>query len=257
MAQNARERTVSQLKSNRIDILVATDVAARGLDVERVSHVINYDMPPKADPYIHRIGRTGRAGRSGEAILFVSRNERWMIKVLEKATRQPIKKICLPSNKAINNRRVASFHQAMSQACGAESQNLDMFEKMILQHADKENLAVSKVAAALACIVHGNTPFLLPDDVPLKAKAKKNLLPPEKGMERYRIEVGRSHGVRARDIVGAISSEAGLKGTYIKGITIHTEFTLVDLPAGMPAEIFQLLKKTWVRSRPMAISRYT
>ncbi|MCK5837566.1 MAG: ATP-dependent helicase, partial [Desulfobacula sp.] len=248
LAQNARERTVNRLKNSHIDILVATDVAARGLDVDRISHVINYDMPPKVDPYVHRIGRTGRAGRTGEAILFVARNERWMLRVIEKATKQKIGEIFLPSNTAINKKRMADFKQAITQTLASEDVNA--FQELIEGYAQEQDVPVIQVAAALAKLSHGNTPFLLPADnhkktvktKPLREKqlqkkpisdpkhlsekmnkitttAKKHpskpienptspkavsAHPPETGMERYRIEVGRHHGVQAGNIVGAI-----------------------------------------------------
>ncbi|MCK5695212.1 MAG: DEAD/DEAH box helicase [Desulfobacula sp.] len=290
IAQNARERTIRRLKNGYIDILVATDVAARGLDVDRISHVINYDMPPKVEPYIHRIGRTGRAGRTGEAILFVNRNERWMLRVIEKTTKQKIREITLPSNKAINKKRVANFKHSITKALASE--DLSVFTKLIEGYALEQDIPVTQVAAALAKLAHGDTPFLLPahkekkeakaktirkdrpvrenfsDKKQLSAKKQKskhmertffpketNVIPIEKGMERYRIEVGRCHGVQAGNIVGAIANEAGLESKYIGNININHEFSLVDLPFGMPKETFRLLEKTWVRSRQMAISK--
>ena len=266
IAQNARERTINRLKKGHIDILVATDVAARGLDVDRISHVINYDMPSKVEPYVHRIGRTGRAGRTGEAILFVNRNERWMLRVIEKATKQKIKEIFLPSNKAINKKRVANFKQAITQTL--ESENLDVFKELIEVYAREQDIPVMQVAAALAKLAHGDTPFLLPAKKQKSKQSKQSkqmektpplkevdIIPLEKGMERYRIEVGRCHGVRAGNIVGAISNEAGLDSKHIGNIDINQEFSLVDLPYGMPNETFRLLGKTWVRSRQMLISK--
>lgn len=308
LAQNARERTVNRLKTGHIDILVATDVAARGLDVDRISHVINYDMPSKVDSYIHRIGRTGRAGRTGEAVLFVGRNERWMLKAIERTTKQKIKKIPLPSNKTINEKRMADFKKTITQTL--TSNNLSTFQSLIETYAMEHDLPVIQVAAALAKMAHGDTPFLLttPKDTkqiktktvgknrtehkllrfgkPLSAKGnqpsiKKNhktgdnvgqkrkfkqvekislskrtdIIPVKKGMDRYRIEVGRHHGVGPKDIVGAISNESGLDSKQIGNIDIDQQFSFVDLPSGMPKEIFRLLKKTWVRSHQMAISK--
>ena len=284
MMQNAREQTINRLKNSHIDILVATDVAARGLDVDRISHVINYDMPPKVEPYIHRIGRTGRAGRTGEAVLFVTRNERWMLKHIEKATKQKIREIRLPSNKTINKKRVDSFKQAITHTLASE--NLSIFQELIEGYAKEQDIPVIQVAAALAKLAHGDTPFLLPDHTDKKAAnlkpagkkrpvskkllekkqplkqmkkiltpKKADIIPLDKGMERYRIEVGRSHGVKAGNIVGAISNEAGLDSKYIGNIDINQEFSFVDLPYGMPDEIFRVLKKTWVRSRQMGISK--
>ncbi|MBU1341183.1 MAG: DEAD/DEAH box helicase [Proteobacteria bacterium] len=301
IAQNARERTVSRLKNGNIDILVATDVAARGLDVDRISHVINYDMPAKVDPYVHRIGRTGRAGRTGEAILFVGRNERWMLKVIERTTKQPIKEITLPSNKAINKKRMEAFKQTITQTLASE--DVSLFQELIEDYAKEKNIPVSQVAAALARQAHGSTPFFLPaqekeikpllktavKERPIKktvsvkkpvsvkkgpalvgkslkkqlpqpvettqSPIEKSIIPLELGMERYRIEVGRRHGVRAGNIVGAISNEAGIDSKYIGHIDINQDFSFVDLPFGMPTEIFTLLKKTWVRSQKMSISK--
>jgi ATP-dependent RNA helicase DeaD len=327
IAQNARERTVNRLKNGTIDILVATDVAARGLDVDRISHVINYDMPPKVEPYVHRIGRTGRAGRNGEAILFVNRNERWMLKIIEKATKQKISEINLPTNKAINKKRVENFKQTITQTL--ESKDLNVFQELIEAYALEQDIPVAQVAAALANMAHGNTPFLLPahkdlkkapvkaagkdrriredlsdkktlsakktrdaskrlepsqiksDQIksnqikpnqvkpdPIKSKLAKpkpikalplhkeaNIIPIEKGMERYRLEIGQTHGVHAGDIVGAIANEAGLESKYIKRVDINQEFSFVDLPYGMPKDVFKVLKKTRVKSRQMEISK--
>ncbi|MBT3386538.1 MAG: DEAD/DEAH box helicase [Desulfobacula sp.] len=290
IAQNARERTVNRLKKGYIDILVATDVAARGLDVDRISHVINYDMPPKVEPYVHRIGRTGRAGRTGEAILFVNRNERWMLKVIERATKKNIKEISLPSNKAINKKRMADFKDSITKTI--ESEDLSVFQELIEGYAQEHDAPVTQVAAALAKLAHGDTPFLLTaqkNKKTTKVKTSKNqrpslkdfsekrrlsvknqkpelikktsprkdatIIPLETGMERYRIEVGRSHGIQAGNIVGAISNEAGLDSKHIGRIDINQEFSFVDLPYGMPTEIFKLLKKTWVKSQRMDISK--
>lgn len=275
MAQAARERTVDRFKNSRIDILVATDVAARGLDVDRVSLVVNYDMPSRVEPYVHRIGRTGRAGRTGEALLFVNRRERWMVKKLEKAVRQDIREVHLPSPKTVNKKRLADFKTAITRTL--ETVELDAFESLVTDYAEENGLPVAKVAAALARMVHGDTPLLLAakrekekqmarDIVPLREPAPKKKdrktagnikkpVPLRPGMERYRIEVGECHGVKPGDIVGAISNEAGLSSKYIKGLCINEAYSLVDLPQGMPKEIFRHLKRTWVKSRPMAISK--
>jgi ATP-dependent RNA helicase DeaD len=295
LAQNARERTINRLKNGYIDILVATDVAARGLDVDRISHVINYDMPPKVEPYIHRIGRTGRAGRTGEAILFLSRNERWMLRNIERSTKQKVKEFRLPTNKDINKKRIADFNQAITGALA--SKDLNFFEQLITTYAQDNDISITSVAAALAKITHGNTAFLLPENenqirtvqmqkgrehksqtrkdpvrkdqayknkenkktktkTRIKAQPQKsNIIPLKKGMERYRIEVGRCHGVRPRNIVGAISNEAGLESKFIGNIDINQDFSLVDLPYGMPEQIFRVLEKTRVSSRQMAISK--
>ena len=298
IAQGTRERTLNRLKNGQIDILVATDVAARGLDVDRISHVVNYDMPPKVEPYIHRIGRTGRAGRTGTAILFVTPNEKWMLKKIEKATGQKVGEMTLPSNQDINTRRVENFKQTLTRAL--DSDDLLPFETLIQEYAEQMDIPLIRAAAALARLVHGDTPFLLPEtrakekrektapaqipedtqknkqagtresrsrNQPRKSKGSDRKkddsqvrqtsgdLPLAKGMERFRIEVGSRHGVNPGDIVGAIANESGLEGRYISNININPDFSLVDLPNGMPKQIFKLLKKTWIRSHQMSISK--
>ena len=304
MAQNAREQAVGRLKNGRTDILVATDIAARGLDVDRISHVVNYDMPSRTEPYVHRIGRTGRAGRNGTALLFLNRNQRWMLKKIHKATGQQAVQVELPTNARINQKRRADFKARITR--GLSGADLPLFRDLIQEYAREYEVPLADVAAALAGIGHDGQRFFLPEnDVrsgnsrktetvpagqrkngeirPKESRTEKQLLgtqkikakkettshqagpgpdkglgerPVEKGMERYRIEVGRHHGLKAGDIVGAISNEAGLAGKYIANIRIQEEFSLVDLPFGMPKTIFRHLKKVWVRSRPMAISKY-
>ncbi|MDD4272820.1 MAG: DEAD/DEAH box helicase [Desulfobacter postgatei] len=280
IAQAARERTVNRLKNGSIDILVATDVAARGLDVDRISHVINYDMPSKIDPYIHRIGRTGRAGRTGEAILFVQPKEKWMLKQIEKATLRKIEEIALPSNREINEKRMDDFKNKIYQTIGTE--DLCVFTDLVESTAKEQDISISQVAAALAKMLQGNTPFL-PETTAHKSAAKKKgtkaeikakspvapkqkqtparltpnkIAPTEKGMERYRIEVGHKHGLKPGDVVGAISNESGLESKFIGAINIDYDYSLVDLPFGMPKNIFNLLKMTWVKSQKMSISKY-
>ncbi len=159
MAQNAREQTVNRLKKGHIDILAATDVAARGLDVDRISHVVNFDMPSRVAPYIHRIGRTGRAGRSGEAVLLLNRNEKWMLKAIEKQTGTKITEMVMPSDAVINQKRTATFYSRISRILAAENSNTDVFESLVNAYAKQEDVPVSKVAAALARMAHGDTPF--------------------------------------------------------------------------------------------------
>ncbi len=289
MAQNAREQTVNRLKKGHIDILAATDVAARGLDVDRISHVVNFDMPSRVAPYIHRIGRTGRAGRSGEAVLLLNRNEKWMLKAIEKQTGTKITEMVMPSDAVINQKRTATFYSRISRILAAENSNTDVFESLVNAYAKQEDVPVSKVAAALARMAHGDTPFFLKEALlpqkrsrnnagkasgkpvrPQKGTVRKSWAsqktgpvtpevsltsPPEKGMERYRIEVGNRHGLRPKDVLGAISNEAGLDSRHIGQIRIEPDYSFVDLPFGMPGNTFQLLRKTWIRSRRMAISK--
>ncbi len=308
IAQKARERTINRFKAGKIDILVATDVAARGLDVERVSHVINYDIPNEAESYVHRIGRTGRAGRKGDAILFVSPRERWMLRVIEKTTRQKIEMMRLPTTEAINDKRIADFKQSITDTLA--STDLEPYFELMDQYRQEQDVPALDIAAALAMMVQGNKPLLLsdpkparkkpayqekpayqgkkdygkaparakesfrPDAKPVKPTASKTASqpapqtdkdvvkkrpssPPPKGMERFRIEVGRIHGVRPKDIVGAIANEAELDSKFIGTITIEEDHSLVDLPLGMPSTILSLLKKVWVAGQPMKISRST
>jgi len=223
MAQKQREQMVERLKSGEIDILVATDVAARGLDVERISHVINYDIPNDPEAYIHRIGRTGRAGRQGDAIL----------RAIEKATRQKIEPLELPSTETVNNKRIADFKQRISDTLAAGE--LEFMEGLLEQYQREHDVPPLEIAAALAKMMMGDRSLLLQPEV--------------------RIEVGHDHGVKPGNIVGAIANEAGLDSKYIGHIDIRDHYSLVELPVGMPKEIFQDLKKTRVCSRPLRIAR--
>ncbi|RTZ74645.1 MAG: ATP-dependent helicase [Gammaproteobacteria bacterium] len=266
MAQKQREQMVERLKSGEIDILVATDVAARGLDVERISHVINYDIPNDPEAYIHRIGRTGRAGRKGDAILFVAPRERRMLRAIEKATRQKIEPLELPSTETVNNKRIADFKQRISDTLAADE--LEFMEGLLEQYQREHDVPPLEIAAALAKMMLSDRSLLLEPErkksrtEPAKAvspgkekpvKRKKKKIP--EGMERFRIEVGHDHGVKPGNIVGAIANEAGLDSKYIGHIDIHDQYSLVELPVGMPKEIFQDLKKTRVCSRPLRIAR--
>ena len=277
--QKQRERTIEHLKKGKLDILVATDVAARGLDVERISHVVNYDIPYDTEAYVHRIGRTGRAGRQGDAILFVAPREKRLLHAIEKATRKKIEVMELPSTEVINDKRIAQFKQRISDTLATEE--LGLFYQLIEQYQQEHNVPALEIAAALAHLSQGDAPFLLqvgPEARPRKAEPRRERperplrdrqapqplraaaaaskdAPAEAGMERYRIEVGSRHNVRPGNIVGAIANEAGLDSQFIGRITIHEEYSLVDLPVGMPREIFRDLKKAWVVGRQLRISR--
>ena len=268
MVQKQREQMVERLKQGSLDILVATDVAARGLDVERVSHVVNYDIPYDTEAYIHRIGRTGRAGRKGDAILFVAPRERRMLGAIEKATRQKIEPLELPSTEMVNNKRIAAFKQTISDTLAAGE--LDFMQGLVEQYQQEHDVPALEIAAALARISIGDRPLLLQPDKEKPARSKgekgqrrergeprerKRTTRPAKGMERFRIEVGYKHGVKPGNIVGAIANEAGLDSRHIGHIDIHTDFSLVDLPVGMPKEVFQDLKKTRICNQRIDISR--
>jgi ATP-dependent RNA helicase DeaD len=338
MTQVLRERTVDRLKKGTLDIVIATDVAARGLDVERISHVVNYDIPNDTESYVHRIGRTGRAGRKGVAILFVSPREKRMLRAIEAATRQTITPMQLPSHEDIADHRIAQFKQTISAVI--ESQELGKFEEVIQSYQQEHNADLTEIAAALAYLVQKDrpltpafasepAPFERPaarpvreerrpdthkpqrseerprphadkprrDDEQLRPQADTHKLrrdeerprprtdkpyaeassprpahetsrpapernrldvfrPPESGMERYRIEVGLTHGAQAKNIVGAIANEAELDSKHIGQLRLHETYSTVDLPEGMPKEVFKHLRKVWVCGRQLEISVY-
>ncbi|WP_028917478.1 DEAD/DEAH box helicase [Pseudoxanthomonas sp. J35] len=285
LQQQQRERIIQQLKDGKLDVLVATDVAARGLDVERISHVLNYDIPYDTESYVHRIGRTGRAGRSGEAILFVTPREKGMLRAIERATRQPIEEMRLPTVEAVNDRRVARFFERISGAL--EAGDLDDYRELVERYAGEHDVTVTEVAAALARLLHGDTPLLLEareepaprarfereprepraprehrgrDEEPFGQRVPRAPKPPrdapQPGMEAYRVEVGHVHGVKPGNIVGAIANEAGLEARYIGRIDIHEDHSVLDLPEGMPPEILQHLQKTWVVGQQLKISKW-
>ncbi len=264
--QKLRERTIDRLKKKKIDIIVATDVAARGLDVDRISHVINYDVPYDTEGYVHRIGRTGRAGRKGEAILFVAPRERRMLRSIERATGQPITEMQLPSRKDVANRRVNQFKQQITDTI--EAQELKFFETIVEQYQQEHNIGAGEIAAALAYMVQKERPLLVEDekkavkkeypDAPDRAvrsgRPHKKPSRPEIGLVRYRIEVGLDHGVQPKNIVGAVANEAGIDSEFIGHIKLYDTYSTIDLPEGMPKETFRILKKVRVMGRPLNIS---
>lgn len=280
MNQALREKTIEKMKAGKIDILVATDVAARGLDIQRMSHVVNYDIPYDTESYVHRIGRTGRAGRKGEAILFVAPRERRMLGAIEKATKQTITRMQLPSSEDIADRRVMSFKQQMTETI--ESQDLAFFEKLITSYQEEHNADPVEVAAALAFLVQKHRPLKpvshvserkQPRDRADRDSRQTNREPrserperapraprtraehkPEEGMKTYRVEVGAEHNVEPKHLVGAIANEAGLESQLIGRISIMDDHSFVDLPDGMPKDIFQHLRKVWVNQRQLQIS---
>ena len=287
--QNQRERSIESLKSGKLDILVATDVAARGLDVERITHVINYDIPHDTEGYVHRIGRTGRAGRQGDAILFVAPREKSMLHAIERATNQKIEIMELPSTELINDQRMAKFKQRITDTLASEE--LGLFYQMIEQYQQEHNVPVLEIAAALGLLLQGETPLMLQakshhfkeDESWQSDKTKprkgrggdrgkergrmrdkvrgkdqdrtsKKELPLEEGMERFRIEVGHNHDVKPNNIVGAVANEAGLDSQHIGRINIYDDFSVIDLPEGMPKDVFSDLKKVWVAGKQLHIS---
>jgi len=289
IAQPQRERVIQQLKDGKLDILVATDVAARGLDVERISHVFNYDIPYDTESYVHRIGRTGRAGRSGEAILFVTPREKGMLRAIERATRQPIEEMKLPTVEAVNDVRIARFKQRISDTLAQD--DLAQFQQLIEQYEQEHNVPAIEIAAALARLAQGDRPLLLTpppkreyerrereprEHAPRESRERdaerherKSREPrsfesrpprphtaPEPGKRTYRIEVGHEHGVKPGNIVGAIANEAGLESQFIGRVSIRGDYSLIDLPDGMPKEVFDHLKKVWVSQQQLRISEW-
>ncbi|NJM77167.1 MAG: DEAD/DEAH box helicase [Acaryochloridaceae cyanobacterium RU_4_10] len=257
--QVQREKIVERLKNGSLDIVVATDVAARGLDVERISHVVNYDIPYDTETYIHRIGRTGRAGRKGVAILFISHREKRMLRSIEKATRSPIEPMQLPSQKDISERRIAQFKQMITDTI--ETEDLFFFEELVNRYQQEQDLSLSEIAAALAFMMQKERP-LAPQVGKDEPKRDRNFEPrepdlsrqPKSAMQRFRIEVGSEHGLQPKHIVGAIANEAGLESRYIGQIKIFENFSTVTLPEGMPKELYQHLRQIRVCGQPMLIS---
>ncbi len=282
MSQALRERAINNLKNGKLDILIATDVAARGLDVDRITHVVNYDIPYDTESYIHRIGRTGRAGRTGDAILFIAPRERRLLINIEKATKQRVEEMGLPSTEVINNKRISRFKQNITDTLAAEE--LSFFSQLIEQYQQEHNVTALEIAAALAKLVQGDTPLLL-QNLPKKPKDHRDDREgrerpsrsdrPERfersskehkprrdfggasniEMETFRIEVGHVHGVKPGNIVGAIANETGIDGDHIARIKIEQDYSTVELPAGMPKELFNELKKVRVVGQALNISR--
>ncbi len=284
MEQRLRERTIEQFKAGKLDILVATDVVARGIDVDRVSHVINYDIPYDTESYVHRIGRTGRAGRKGEAILFVAPRERRMLGAIEHATKQRIERMELPSVELINNKRVAAFKMRLTEALAPDSDTA-FFQQMISEIESEQNIPALEIAAALAKLVQDGQPLLLKkeqkggarfdderpprrdrDDKRGNKRDDRRSERPERprrerpagddvDKETFRLEVGHEHGVQPGNIVGAIANEAGMDSQHIGRIDIRDDHSFVDLPKGMPNNIFKDLKKVWVSGQQLQITR--
>jgi ATP-dependent RNA helicase DeaD len=267
--QAMREKTVDALKSGKLDIIVATDVVARGLDVQRISHVINYDVPHDTESYVHRIGRTGRAGRHGDAILFIAPREKRMLVAIERATRQKIEEMQLPTTELINDKRIANFKQRITDTLAAE-EGLSFYHQLVEQYEQEHNVPVIEIAAALAQLVQGKTPLLLSKEQraerppqpreerfskernEFKAKPGRGS---DEGMETYRLEVGRNNDVQPGNIVGAIANEAKLESRNIGRIKIFDDYSLVDLPTGISKDVISHLRNVWVAGQKLNISK--
>lgn len=294
LTQALRERTISKLKRGQIDVVVATDVAARGLDVERISHVINFDIPYDNESYVHRIGRTGRAGREGNAILFITPKETRLLRSIEKTTKSTIAPLTMPSNAQVSDQRIQQFTEQLSKTL--ETPRLDKFREMIVKYVEENDLDMADVAAALTYENQKERPLFPKLDnivAPRRDNSGKNrdknkdrdgknrdrkakdsfskdsnsrnsrakserVIRDEDGNEvpmlTYRLEVGKNDSVEPSNIVGAIANEADISSQYIGQIILHDDYSTVDLPDGMPDEIFKTLKKARVRSKALNIS---
>ena len=291
ITQNLRERIISQFKQGAIDILVATDVAARGLDVDRVTHVINYDMPHDNETYVHRIGRTGRAGRSGVAILFVTPKESRLINGLERHTRQAIEKVAVPTDHAIQTARQQRFMANITSRLTHE--NLPSYKRIVEEYVKENEVDAIEVAATLALLLHKDLPWKkeMPavkatradkdprfersserrpygdkkdfssdkkgDRRPSFDKDRKRASEDTAGQDLFRLDVGKVHGVKPGNIVGAIANEAGLPSRQITGLKIHDDHSLVRLPKGMAKELVRDLNKAWVCGRQLNLTLVT
>jgi ATP-dependent RNA helicase DeaD len=296
LAQAQRERVVDRFKAGKLDILVATDVAARGLDLDRISHVINYDIPYDTESYVHRIGRTGRAGRKGQAILFVTPREKRMLRSIERATRAEIEPMQMPSNEDITDMRVARFKETIAAAMNDD--NAEFFRNLVREFTESAGVPLEDVAGALAAMAQKDRPLHVDfadmtsyrqtrgsdeargrserrdegrgrdryedrgrggyeDREPRRERKPMPGPSTEQGMERFRIAVGHHHGVRPGQIVGAITGEAGLEGKHVGRIEIYEGFSTVDLPEGMPHEIFEDLRRARVCGQQLDIAKVT
>lgn len=270
MNQSHREQCIESLKSGRLDIIIATDVAARGIDVERVSHVINYDLPYDVESYVHRVGRTGRAGRKGNAILFATPRERRLLKTIERETKQTILPYEPPTNEEVTQLRVAAFKERIADVIGG--QDLDFFTNLVNEYAEEHGQDLGEVAAALAFMAQQEAPLQVTgkgmpgnnkfEDRNSRDRNGRDRDRGERGgrgrdtgvpMQAYRIEVGREHGVTPKDIVGAIANEANISSKFIGNIKLMPNFSVVELPADMPTETAEQLKKTRVRNQQLDI----
>ena len=269
VAQAQRERTVNQLRSGKLDIVVATDVAARGLDVDRISHVVNYDLPIDTESYVHRIGRTGRAGRSGEAISFVTPRERRLLTSIERATRRPLEQMQLPTAEDVNATRLARFDDQITAAL-EQQDRIARFRDIIGHYVQHHDVPEADVAAALAVVAQGETPLLLSpeDDTPQRFDREDRYRPgvgPRQDGDRdgrgprrarasgpraaYRIEVGRRQRVEPRQIVGALANEGGLSREDFGAIDIRLDHSLVELPADLGEDVLARLSGTRISGK--------
>lgn len=277
MNQALREQTLERLKDGRLDILIATDVAARGLDVERISLVVNYDIPMDSESYVHRIGRTGRAGRAGRALLFVENRERRLLRNIERTMKLTIPEVELPNAELLGKRRLEKFAAKVQQQL--ESSDLDQYRALLSKiqpTAEGEELDLETLAAALLKMAQGERTLIVPPDAPMRPKREfrdrddrgprdRNDRGPRGDredrprrerrdvgdMQLYRIEVGRDDGVEVRHIVGAIANEGDISSRYIGNIKLFASHSTIELPKGMPGEVLQHFTRTRILNKPM------
>ncbi|HET7688847.1 MAG TPA: DEAD/DEAH box helicase [Nocardioidaceae bacterium] len=268
VVQAQRERTINQLRDAKLDILVATDVAARGLDVERISHVVNYDIPTDTESYVHRIGRTGRAGRAGDAISFITPRERHLLRAIEKATRQSLTPMRTPTVEDVNETRVARFTESITTALGSEQ--LGFFRDLITSYENDHDVPATDIAAALAVLVQDGQPLLLdpePEPAPIRGRRETGRDVGREGragrdrpdrprrersnvpMATYRIAVGKRHKVEPRQIVGAIANEGGLGRGDFGHIDIRGDHSYVELPADLGPGVYDALQRTRISGK--------
>jgi ATP-dependent RNA helicase DeaD len=244
MNQAQREAVIRQLRNGQAEIVIATDVAARGLDVERISHVINYDIPYDAESYVHRIGRTARAGRPGTAILFVTPRQQRLLREIERYTRQRIEPMDLPTQADVAARRAALFKQTLVRTLEEAETELGLYVQLVEEVAAESGCPISEVAAASAYLAHEGRPLAVP------LEPEPELVPqPEEGMVRLFVEAGRDEGVRPGDIVGAIANEANIPGKSIGAIDIYDHFTYVEVPARYSRQILERMRDAEIRRR--------
>ncbi len=274
MTQILREKVIDRLKKGALDIVIATDVAARGLDVERITHVVNYDIPYDTETYVHRIGRTGRAGRKGTAILFVTPRERRMLMAIERATRQPIQQMRLPTLRDIADKRIEQFKSQLIETM--ENHDLGFYRGLIDAMVSEDVGQAADLAAAIAHLLYRDRPLAVNDEpeppardfprdfqddrprsrerseprqAPRRDRDTPDFKRPEGDMRQFTIDVGRTHGVMPKDIVGAIANEGGIGARQIGSIKLFDTYSTVELPQGLPNEVFQALSRTFIRGQ--------
>ena len=272
MTQQLREQTLDRLRSGSLDIVVATDVAARGIDIERISLVVNYDIPLDAESYVHRIGRTGRAGRSGRALLFVEPRERRLLRNVEHLIKKNIEEVELPNHEVLQACRRKKFKDKIT--AQLEHHDLDLYREL-LEDMFTADQSQEDIAAAMMMLLQGKQKLILPPDPVVDKKARRDRN--ERGdrrenprsaerrgerkgygnpqpMDLYRIEVGRGDGVEVRHIVGAIANEGDINSRYIGHIKLYDDYSTIELPQGMPKELLQQFAKTRVLNKQMRMS---